>query len=418
MGFFDYLKRFGVNRAVSNVTYDEGQYFYHLHEPKGFSDKSYGEKLDLILKNPAALYIFTLLPDLFSMGQYVLYRNGEPVEEDNTLLNLLRNPNPLQTEAQLKWDYMFWRKMGTANLFSLSRLPETSRLYFLKNHFIEWPDELKENKASIFQSDAEVARLLRTPFKYDNGKKEYTFRYDQLIQYHDISNGLTSWWEGPSRVDALYKIVSNSDLALKSKNITADFAGKFLVGSQNSIEDTSSLPMNQADKQSVRSAMRSRESIFPTKTSPEIERFITDGTMLQNLDEAFMTDAFLIGKLLNIPKDVIEMLGDTTYENQEKARAAIISYNIQPDAEDFCQGLTRYFGLNEQGIEIKLDYSHLPFVQVFENEMAETKEKKAETFLKLIDAGADQVEAAQWVGIEIETFNEPIGNRQNNPQQT
>ena len=417
MGLFDYFKRLGVNRSVSHVSYDEGHYFYHKYEPDAFSDKGYAEKLDLILKNPAALYIFTLLPDLFSMGQYKLFRNGEEIEGEHVLLNLLKDPNPLQTESQLKWDYMFWRKMGTANLFSLSRIPDQSKLYFLKNHFIEWPDELKDNAQSIFQSEDTINELMATPFKYNNGKKAYTFTYDQLIQYHDISNGITSWWEGPSRVDALYKIVTNSDLALKSKNITADFAGKFLVGSQNDIEDTSSLPMNKADKQSVRSAMRSRESIYPTKTSPQIERFITDGTMLQNLDEAFMTDAFLIGKLLNIPKDVIEMLGDTTYENQEKARAAIISYNIQPDADDFCQGLTRYFGLNEQNLEIKLDYSHLPFVQVFENEMAETKGKKSEAFRTLIESGADQTEAAQWLGIDIETFNEPtIGNRQNNPE--
>ena len=409
MGFSDILARFGVRRAVSSVSLENGKPFYNREEPKPH-DKDFGTKLDLVLKNPAALHIFTLIPDLFSMGEYVLERDGEIVEEDNTLLNLLKNPNPMQTESQLKWDYMFWRMLGTANLFSLSRQAEMSKLYFLKPHYIDWSDSMKDNAESIFQSDAMAEAMDDEIFEYDTGKKVYKFNYGQLLQFFDTSNtiGPGGWFDGPSKLDALYKIVLNSDAALKSKGVTADFAGKFLVGSQNDIEDVSTLPMNDADKRSVRRAMSSRESVFPTKTAPNIERFIDDSAVLQNLDDSFLTDAFLIGKMLkNIPKDALELLGDSTYENQEKARASLISYCIQPDADDFTQKISEYFGLTDQGLTIRLDYSHLPFVQVFEGERASVANSKANAFGSLTELGMDYDKAAEFLGFKPDDFTQP-----------
>jgi hypothetical protein len=409
LGLIDIFSRFGVQRRVSSVTYEAGKPFYNREEPNPHN-KEYGEKLDLILKNPAALHIFTLIPDLFSMGEYVLERDGEIVDEEHPVLELLKNPNPLQTEQQLKWDYMFWRMLGTANLFSISKQPENSKLYFLKPHYIQWSELMKDNAESIFQSEAMVNQMLQQQFTYDNGKKKYTFRYEQLLQFFDTSNtvGMEGWWNGPSKIDALYKIILNSDYALKSKGVTADFAGKFLVGSQNDIEDTSSLPMNEADKRSVRRAMRSAESVYPTKTAPNIERFIDDSQVLQNLDDAFLNDAFLIGKMLkNVPKDALELMGDTTYENQEKARASLVSYCIQPDADDFTQKIGEYFGMGDEGLSIRLDYSHLPFVQVFESEKASVMSTKANAYGTLTGLGMDYKAAAMAVGLEPEDFNEP-----------
>lgn len=397
------------NKIVSAFKQLNGTWFFTLWSNNpGWSKKTtHNQKLRAVLENPAALYIFLLLPELFSMGRFKLTKNEKDVEE-HPLLNLLSSPNPMQTGEQFLWDYMFMRKLGTANLYVDSQTvsPE-NKMYFLNGDCIEWPKWFEDHSKKIILSKSLVKQIKEKELVYKTGNDRMTFKYKKLLQFFDISNGLEGWFSSPSRVDALYKIIDNSEKALASKNINADFSSKFVVSGKVDIQNTSQLPMQSEDKESLREAMRSKENIFPTKTAVSINRFIDQPKVLEALDEAFMKDAFLIGKMLNIPKDVIEMLGSATYENQEKARAVIISYCIQPDANDFCSGLLKYFGLDEYKLE--LNYDHLPFVQVFEKDRAETLKLKSEAFMKLVDSGADPNQVAELLDFQnvLTEFGEP-----------
>lgn len=387
-----------------------GSYFYTLWDSQASWVKhtSDTQKIKSILENPAALYIFLLLPELFSMGKYKLYLNDKEVEND-PILQLLRNPNPLQTGSQFKWDYMFHRKLGTANLYIDSKIvSERNKLYFLAGDCIEWPNRIKDRGMDLILSDAGYRDLQRETIVYKTQNQTIKFPYEKLMQFFDISNGISGFFSSPSRVDALYKIISNSDNALKAKNINTEFARKFVVSGAINVQNTSQMMMSEQDKQNVEDAMRSKRSIYATKTKSDINRFVEQPTIFKALDEAFMTDAYILGKMLNIPKDVIEMLGEgSTYENQEKARAMIVSYCLQPDAEDFCEGILKYFKYSE-GYRLELDYSHLPFVQALEKDRAEMFEKKANAFMRMVSAGADQQQAADILGLEIDKFNAPV----------
>lgn len=389
------------NKIKDVFKQDDGSFFYQIWS----SNTNYGEhrRLESILKNPAALFVFLLLPELYSMGKYRLYDSNENEIERHPILDLLRNPNPMQTGDQFKWDYMFWRKLGTANLYIDSQvLSERNKLYFLSPDCIEWPKWFSDNSQTLFLSDTSVRELYEKELKYKTANQTITFKYKKLKQFFDLSNGINSWFSSPSRVDAIYKIIKNSDNALDSKNINSKFASKFIVAGKASIENTSQLPMSEQDKESVQDRMLGKQSVFPMKSMVDIKRFIENAQVLEHLDKSFMNDAFILGKMLNIPKDVIEMLGEgSTYENQEKARAAIISYCIQPDADDFCSGMLQYFKL--EGYKLELDYSHLPFVQAFEKDRSEVKARLAKAFLDLVNAGANQQQAADELGFEYLT---------------
>lgn len=386
------------------------QYFYKIWEGTLSWNKksSYQKKVEAVLQNPAALFIFTLLPDLASMGKYKLYR-GEKELESDALLDLLRKPNPLQTGTQFKWDYMFHRKLGTANMYVDSKIvrPE-NKLYFLHGDCIEWPKRITDHSMDLVLSTEAERQLRDAPIRYKTGKQNLQFKFEKIQQYFDISNGVGGYFSSPSRVDAIYKLIANSENVLQAKNINAEFARKFIVSGKVGVEQTSQLPMGEADKQSLEDAMRHKKrTVFPTKTQTAINRFIENPLVFKSLDESWMNDAFAIGKMLNIPKDVIEMLGTgATYENQEKARAMIISYCVQPDMEDFCDGVLQYF--KYEGYRLEVDYSHLPFVQALEMQRAETMERKSRAFVQLISGGADQQQAADLLGLELNKFNQPI----------
>lgn len=372
------------------------------------------DKLKMVLSNPAALFLITLLCDLCALGEFKLYRRqqgGERTEVDShPVLDLLRDPNWMQTEEQFKWDYMFWRLLGTANMLSDSKVLKSgaaNQLYWLSPDCIDWPKWFEDNKHTLFFSKQKVNELQEKTLSYKTRSQKYTFRYKEMKQFFDLSNGVGGWFKGPSRLDALYKIVANSDNILDSKNVASRLAAKFLVAGKGDIENISSLPMGQKEKEDIERKVLSKQAVHAVKNMVDIKRFLEDLGGLEKLDKAFMNDAFLIGKMYNIPKDVIESFEQgSTYENQEKARAAIIYYCVSGAANDLCRGILEFFEVADH--ELELDYSHLPFVQTFEKDKAETLQKKALAFKTMVSAGVRPEDAAELCGFELTEFNEPV----------
>jgi hypothetical protein len=336
---------------------------------------------------------------LASLGKFEVYQDDEEIEDD-PILKLLNKPNPLQTGKQFVWDFMFWNMLGNANLYVDSKVIENNKLYFLQSDKIEYPENFKSDK--IILSNAALNKLQDTPLRYKQKDSDLLFKYKQLIQIFDLSNGLGNFYHSPSRLDALYKIIYNSDLALNSKNINTEFISKFFVSGKVDAKDTSQMPMGESDKQSVRESMRSSENVYPTKTMIDVKRFVDNYGVLESLDKAFLADYYLLGKAFGIPRDVLEAYQSSTYENQEKARASHISYTIQPKMNDLCNALENYFGYDLLGKEIRICYDHLPHVQVFEKERAEARRLNAMAMKDLIDAGGNPQQVAEYLDIDIE----------------
>jgi len=178
------------------------------------------EKLAIVLSNPAVLKVFAIQCDLFSMGKVCVQDDkGEEIEED-PFLNLLNAPNPFtKTETQFLWDFMFWNMLGTSYCYVDSALPDRkgNRMYFLDPCKIEWPQELERKKDKMIFSDAEIKSIMDTTitYRYADGNK-FDFPFSRLVIAHDLTNSIGNFFKGPSRLDALIKIISNSEHVLDS----------------------------------------------------------------------------------------------------------------------------------------------------------------------------------------------------------
>ena len=402
---------FSVPNIVKRIFQTGSEYFFETWSQGTNYDKA--KRLKAVLQNPAALFIILMLPDLASMAKFKLYkegaeRKGEEIK-DHKILDLLKNPNPMQTQKQFIWDYMFWRLLGSANLLSDSKVLKGGAkniLYWLSPDNIVWSKWFRDNAQTLFLSDTAIRELENQKVEYVTANQKLPFRYKQLKQFADISNGIKNWFEPPSRLDALYKIIKNSDNLLDSKNITSHLAGKFIVSGKHAATDTSTLPMGAGEKEDIERKVMSKKAVYGMKSMVDIKRFLDDLGGIEKLDKAWMNDAFAIGKIYGIPKDVIESFEQgATYENQEKARALMISYCIQAAMDDGCDGLLEFFGV--EGYVLRATYDHLPFVQTFEKTKAETDDKKASAFKKLVEGGADQQQAADHLNLPITTFTEP-----------
>lgn len=382
--------------------YTNGDWFFKLFDRDSAVSriKSEKERLEAVLSNPAALKVFKLQCDLFSLGKFKAYRNEELVDDD-PLINMLRYPNPYQSQRQFLWDYMFWTMLGTSYLYHNSKiLNENTKLYFLDPTRFQWTDDI------LFQLD-KVVLSKKTFNNFENLRIQYHnldgtvvfYKLAEIMPFFDLSNGVGNWYRGNSAIDALYKVINNSEKGLDAKGINLEFSGKYMVSGQHKENDIYGSPMGDDEKRDIESSMRKNKPVYAVKSMLDVKRFVDNIDNLK-LDNAYREDYFTIGNMYGIPRDVLEAFNSSTYENQEKARGAHIEYCLQPKGNDLADGLERIFNYTDLDIDIQMSWSHLSFMQVFEKERADVKHRKMETLKLAFDMGL-QVEDLQQRVIDI-----------------
>lgn len=345
--------------------------------------------------------VFALQCDMFSLGCIKVYKKNVEVEDDFT--RLMNNPSPFQSGAQLLWDYMFWTMMDTSYCWITSKNTQDAKIYFLDPSKITWPESIKKAKDKFILSKKSTKDIRDTVIKYrhEDGTDIY-IPISELIITTDLSNGTGNWFKGSSRIDALYKVISNSEAALDADNINIRYSGKFLVSGTQDPKDPSKLPLSEPERQDIESRVNGSKQVHAYKSKIEIERFVSDLRALE-LGKKYLELYFIIGSMYGIQRDVLEAYNSSTYENQEKARGSHVSYTLEPKGNDFMLALTNFFGYAEQGKQIKIKWDHLQFMNVFKKDEAITKNQTAQTFVSLLKAGVPVDEINNFLGTTFKT---------------
>lgn len=367
------------------------------------------KKLEAIFSNPALLKVFALQCDLFSLGKVYVYKEGKEIDND-PFLEMIKKPNPFQKESQFLWDMMFWNMVGNTYAYCDSKIVSSDNLlYILENNKMYFPTEMRTYQDKIVLSKGTQKKIsdFHIDYKYCDGSAS-KFQWGKIIHTPDLTNGTGNWFRGASRIDALFKIVSNSEASMDALNVNIRYSGKFMVAGQADPNNVTQLPMGENEKQDIEQKMNGRKTVHAVKSMIDIKRFVDDLASLK-LDEIQLAQYFLIGSMYGIPKDVLEAFNSGTYENQEKARGAFVSYCLAPKGKLFFEGFASFFGYDEQGKEIVIDWEHLPFMQVFAKERAETEKIKSETLLNYMRAGVKKEEINEVMDTKFTELNyEPI----------
>lgn len=347
------------------------------------------EKLAAIFSNPALLKIFSIQCDLFSLARpYVYKKNGNTADEDPAL-DRLAQPNPLQSTADWLWCYMFYKMLGNAYLYVDSDLVErpNAPMYWLESHKIEWPAELDKQKDKLFLSESKLNKVLGTQlfYRYEDGTR-FEFPLKQLVIITDLTNGTGNWFKGFSKIDALYKVISNSEASLDSKNINVRYAGKFLVAGTTDPNDVTRKIMGEDEKKDIEDKTNGPKQVHAVKSMVDIKRFVDDLKVLE-LDRSYLADYFLIGNMYGIPRDILEAYQSSTYENQSKAQARHIAYTMEPAGEMLGAALAKRWGYADKGKRIVFGWDHLEFTHVFEKEKAAIQQTRVQTLQALLKIG-------------------------------
>jgi hypothetical protein len=386
---------FNFSQPISAERNKAGDWFYSLFSSKDNFKKtlSESEKINLILNNPAALKVFKLNCDLFSLGKVYSAKDGK-ILQPNILKQLQPKPNKHQTWNQFKWDFMFYSMLGTAYLWRSNNTnlqSSETKFYWLNPAKMEFSKSLLEKLDKMTLSQSSYNELERESIKYtfEDGTK-LTIPLSQITPFFDLSNSVSgNWYKGNSAVDALCKVITNNNETLTAQNINLRYSGKFGVTGQQDPNNVSQIAMSDTEKNDIESKVNGSKSVHAFKSKVDISRFVSDIANLK-LDEQYLNQYFIIGSMYGIPRDVLEanITGSSTYENQEKATGKHISYALQPKGDDLFEWFSNF-----TGVEMKITWQHLPFMQVFERDRAEVNKLKAETLKILIESGVEPKDA-------------------------
>lgn len=390
------------NNTLNNLRYWDAT-------PQFNEYKSDRDKLNIILKNPACLKVFALQCDLYSLGK-VYVKSGDEYVDNDPFIDMIKNPNPFQSDVQLNWDYMFWNMLGNSYLYvDSSTVGNDNRLYFLENHKMEFPQEMMKYKDRIVLSQKEADKILDfdITYRYEDGTST-KLSWKNIIHIPDLTNGTGNWFKGNSRIDALFKVISNSEVSLDSKNVNILFAGKYMVAGTSDPSNVNEIPLSDKEKNDIESKIKGKKNVHAVKSMIDIKRFVENIANLK-LDDSYSADYFTIGSMYGIPKDILEAYlsgKGSTWENKEKAIGQHVSYTLQPKGNAFYNALRRHFKYNK---EIVIDWEHLPFMQVFAKERAEVERIKVDTLINLQRAGASLDQINKFLDTNFTELN-PVSN--------
>lgn len=198
-----------------------------------------------------------------------------------------------------------------------------------------------------------------------------------------------------SRIEALLKIIQNNERTIDSQNINIRYAGRFMISGRSDVDDVSVLPMTQDEKEDIERKSLSNKPVEAVKSMIEIQKYVKD-KMFLNLGEAYNQTYLQIGNMYGIPRDVLDAFNSSTFENQEKAQGRQVTYTLQPKSRVLGNAILSHFGMNEE-FDLELSYDHLPFMQVFEKERMERKEKTVNIFISMTNAGIPVDQANEYL---------------------
>lgn len=394
-----FLSRLGIGRYKQTYEMVErgrsGSFFYQLFSNKHSGYKGLEEKIHDVLNNPACLLVFKLNCDLFSLVKVHSYKD-EKINESNFLYSHKKQPNPFQTWKQFFWDYNFWLDIGGAYLWTPSNvLDENNHIYWLNPKGFDFTSRQLKMLSSFVLSKKTENEINKELIRYINEDGSNTYiPFREIKPFFSLSNGITgNWFTGDSALDALHKVIKNNELTLDAQSSNLDFAGKFVLsGKEDGSKMNDFRTMGDSEKTNIISQLTGGQRVQVTKVPISIDRFVSDLNKLK-LDESFLQQYFIIGKMFGVPKDVLEsyLQGGGTFENQEKATGKHISYALQPAIDDFTDFLESKFGFED----LRGDWNHLLFNQVFLKDKAETQSLQLDNIQKAKEMGAFTDEEAK-----------------------
>ena len=224
-------------------------------------------------------------------------------------------------------------------------------------------------------------------FRYDDGKIE-TFEVDEIL-YLMTGDG-TNLINPVSRMDCLRFPLSNIRASYHKRNVLLENIGSIGILSAKNNDIGGAIPMTPEERKEIQRDWysRSKDELIITEADVQWQpmSFPTRDLMLfeeLNADKLAIVDAYG----LNIY--VFSQEKGSTFSNVRDGIRMAYTDTIIPETQMMYNNIIEQIGLSDEGYYLEADFSHLPVLQVDENENAKALDTRATALKKIIESGVE-----------------------------
>ncbi|CAK7085845.1 MAG: hypothetical protein BACC_03629 [Bacteroides sp.] len=182
-------------------------------------------------------------------------------------------------------------------------------------------------------------------------------------------NSGRNFLRGTSRLKSQMKPISNLIAVYEARNVIYVKRGGlgWLVSAKK--DDTGTIAMTPEEKKELLLEHNKTYGIgkgqFPFGVSNIPLEFLRTNLSIQELlpFEETLIDAISIAGAFGIPSELVPRKDRSTFDNQKTVEKNVYSSILIPWATDFCKGLTELLGLENDGLYIDCDFSHVDCLQ-------------------------------------------------------
>lgn len=322
--------------------------------------------------------------------------DDEVVTDNKDWNRLYDQPNPLQGFKEFLYEAVTYKYV-------------TGKNYAYKNI----PDTLKgklQNIVALWNLPADRVKPM-----YNYGIKMFdATSLDEIIQYYSLFDGQNTGQYATNKI--LHTKTVNLDwvdrrLVGKSPLLAADIAlcnliavyearnviytKKGALGAITSAKEDATGPkaMTTKERMQIREAnnqefgLTGGRDLYAIYDSPvNFVRFGMSIQELQPFDEA-TADMAALYAVLNVPFDLAPNAKGSTFDNQKGSMRSIYTNTVIPETNFWMPALTKFLGLDQQGLYLHADFSKIEELQENKKEKADTDSIQAKTNLTLFATG-------------------------------
>lgn len=336
------------------------------------------------------LSLFESVPEVFFPIHYIASRIAgatfevKRVKDDSIVFykkelnKFLDQPNCLMKFRELVYLHFVY-KLATGNAFMRAAMGEganAERRWRWCDNFWEMPAEYMEvvpnrDMTNMFgvANKEELIRAYRLGMGllayYDINPVEIWHDRDGRPSFYNDSNFMKS----KSRLASQQKAISNLIAVYQARNLIYVKQGGlgFIISKKQ--DPTGTIALTEKEKESIRSQHDSRYGItgdrLPYGISDVPIDFVRTNLSIAELEpfDETLQDAITIAGAYGIPSVLVPRKDQSTFSNQSTAEKTVYCSQIIPLTKRFCQDLTSFLGLEEDGFYIDCCFKDVDCLQ-------------------------------------------------------
>lgn len=372
----------------------------YLNTPDSFSDRQ--DYLTEALENVALFTVLDMRATMFSRAKVIVTDlDGKPIDND-PFIKLIEQPNFSQSQQDFLYQHLFFKGLGNNVTRVIASKPyDIDKAISLEHLVPSQIDYNNVNKVDKFvYAKSDINDVNKRALKYELDGKSYDIPLDEVLFFYDIANGLTkdSRFRSPSRIDSLRPALANIREAQKAKNINLKISSKHIISS-GLTGDGMKDGLQPGEKSDIENNLFRRDT-FATESNLNVNSLANDFRKLA-FDDGIIAEMLKISNAYGINKDVLNwsLNGASTHDNKHFGAVDWIQNSIQFEGDDFANSWASHFNYRSQNKLIKLDYSHLPVMQILKEKEVESIKTRMEIAKGLLDLGFDVNQAVEAMGL-------------------